>query len=198
MILPSGVDLPAAGVTIIKVRTAVVVILACLVAGAVGFGVGRAAQPAVEPVRPAEPLPVPGERGLELAEVKQVVLRLSATDRVSGQIAEAEATIRQRLAAVGIRVVSADEPHQALVWAHLDSHHFKAYDAHGVATELHLSADHKVNIGGQIRVIPHDLWQANTTRLVQPELVQREVVQATDELAQYLVAAIRRSRKLGP
>ena len=160
------------------------------------FGIGRWSVTPEEKTAAAEPMPVPGERSLELAQVRFVTLRLSATDDVAAQIGEAEATVRRRLGEAGVYVVPFNQPHDAVVWAHIDAHHFRAFDAHGVASELHLTADHKVRVDDELRVIPHDIWQADTTRLVQKELIPREVVQATDELAQQLASALRRARSL--
>jgi hypothetical protein len=171
--------------------------LLVLAAALGGFALGRmagGAEPAV--VTPPQPQPVPGERSLELAQVRRVTLRLSAATEVAPQIADAEATIRRRLHDAGVLVVPFNQPHDAVVWAHIDAHQFRAYDAHGVAAELHLAADHRVSVDGEIRVIPHDLWQSDSMRLVQPELISREIVQSVDELASHLASALRRSRDL--
>lgn len=175
-------------------RPRLLVVLGLTAAIAAAFAVGRwSAAPA--PVAPSsEPMPVPGERSLELAQIRFVTLRLSASTDVTGQIGDAEAVIRRRLGEAGVFVVPYSQPHDAVVWAHIDAHHFRAFDAHGVASELHLSADHKVQVDGELRVIPHDLWQSDTTRLVQKDLIPNEIVQATDELAQHLASALRRSR----
>lgn len=167
-----------------------------LVAALAGFGLGRLSDSAEPEVTPPEPLPVPGERSLELAQVRRVTLRLSASTEVTAQIADAEAAVRRRLHDAGVLVVPFNQPHDAVVWAHLDAHQFRAYDAHGVAAELHLAADHKVIVDGEVRVIPHDLWQSDNMRLVQPELIGREIVQSVDELAAHLASALRRSRDL--
>lgn len=160
------------------------------------FGIGRWSVTPEAKVAATEPMPVPGERSLELAHVRFVTLRLSATDEVTAQIGEAEAAVRRRLGEAGVYVVPSNQPHDAVVWAHIDAHHFRAFDAHGVASELHLTADHKVLVDDELRVIPHDIWQADTTRLVQKELIPLEVVQATDELAQQLAGALRRARSV--
>ncbi len=167
-----------------------------LLAALVGFGLGRLSDRAEPVVAAPEPLPVPGERSLELAQVRRVTLRLSASTEVAAQIADAEAAIRRRLHDAGVLVVPSNQTFDAVVWCHLDAHQFRAYDAHGVAAELHLSADHKVRVDGEIRSIPHDLWQSDNMRLVQPELIGREVVQSIDELAAHLASALRRSRDL--
>lgn len=171
------------------------VLVLLILAVAAGFGLGRLTVAAPEVPAPApEPKPIPGERSLELAQVRRVTLRLSASTLVNPQMVEAESAIRNRLAEVGVVIVPDDQPHDAVVWTHLDAHHFRAFDAHGVATELHLAVDHKVEVAGEVRVIPHDLWQSDTMRLVQPELIPREVVQTVDELASHLASAIRRAR----
>lgn len=157
--------------------------------GYLASGEGREAPP-VEP--PAEP--VPGERSLELAEIRRVSLRLSATSEVRAQLAEAEQLLRNRLAAAGLTIAAPGEPSDATVTAHLDSHHFRAFDAHGVAVELHLVGRHQVKVGGELRLIPHDIWQSDTTRLVHPDSIPREVVQSLDELIQHMVSAIVRAR----
>lgn len=169
--------------------------LGILATAGLAFLAGRWSASPASPVSPAEPLPVPGERSLELAQVRRVVLRLSAATEVQDQVMQAEATIRNRLREAGVEVVPEKEPHDAVVWSHIDAHHFRAFDAFGVASELHLAANHKVRVDGELRVIPHDLWQSDTTRLVQQALIPNEVVQATDELAQHLANALRRARK---
>ncbi len=176
--------------------TSRIVFLLVLVAAFAGFGLGRLSEAGEPDVTPPEPLPVPGERSLELAQVRRVTLRLSASTEVAAQIADAEATIRRRLLEAGILVVPSNQPHDAVVWGHLDAHQFRAYDAHGVAAELHLAADHKVIVDGEVRSIPHDLWQSDNMRLVQPDLIPREIVQSIDELASHLASALRRSRDL--
>lgn len=167
-----------------------------LVAALAGFGLGRLTGSDEPKVAPPEPLPIPGERSLELAQVRRVTLRLSASTEVAAQIADAEAVIRRHLLDAGVLVVPSNQPFDAVVWAHLDAHQFRAYDAHGVAAELHLAADHKVMVDGEVRSIPHDLWQSDNMRLVQPELIGREIVQSVDELAAHLASALRRSRDL--
>ena len=172
------------------------VLVLFVLALAAGFGLGRmTATPEVVPAPAPEPKAIPGERALELAQIRRVTLRLSASTLVNPQMVEAESAIRNRLGEVGIAIVPDDQPYDAVVWTHLDAHHFRAFDAHGVATELHLAVDHKVEVGGEVRVIPHDLWQSDTMRLVQPELIPREVVQTVDELASHLASAIRRARE---
>jgi len=177
---------------------ALLVALLCLLAGGVGYGLGsmRASAPANLVDIAAEPDgdPIPGERSLELAEVHRVTLCLSASTEVQPQLIEADALIRQHLAAAGVSVVEPGQPADAEVTTHLDSHHFRAFDAHGVAVELHLVGKHHVRLGDDLRLIPHDIWQSDTTRLVQPEAIPREVIQALDELVQHLVAARARAR----
>lgn len=169
--------------------------LLCLASGLAGYGLAQLAQSPAVPLSPvAEGEPVPGERWLELAEVRRVTLRLSATTEVQPQLAEAETVLRNRLVLAGILVVPAGQPADAEIIAHLDSHHFRAFDAHGVAAELHLAGRHTVRVGGELRLIPHDIWQADTTRLVQPDAIPREVVQSLDELVQQLVGAHARAR----
>lgn len=167
-----------------------------LLAALAGFGLGYLVADREPPQLPVAEVvePVPGERALELAEVRRVQLRLSATDDVQAQLAEANALLRNRLAAAGLTVVDPGQPSDATVVAHLDSHHFSAFDAHAVAVELHLSGQHHVRISGELRLIPHDIWHADTLRLVQPDAIPREVVQSLDELAQYLTAAVQRAR----
>jgi len=177
------------------VYRALPVALLCLASGLAGYGLARLAHAPDAPLPPSgEGEPVPGERWLELAEIRRVSLRLSATTEVQPQLAEAEAVLRNRLALAGILVVPAGEPADAEVVAHLDSHHFSAFDAHGVAVELHLVGRHTVRVGGELRLIPHDIWQADTTRLVQPATIPREVVHSLDELVQQLVGAHARAR----
>lgn len=170
----------------------------CLLAALVGFGLGYLVagdgRPRSSPASEPTVEPVPGERALELAELRRVDLRLSATTEVQGQLAQAEALLRNRLAAAGLVVVAAGQPADATVTAHLDSHHFRAFDAHGVAVELHLVGRHQVKVGGELRLIPHDIWQSDTTRLVHLDSIPREVVQSLDELVQHMVSAIVRAR----
>ena len=175
---------------------AATIALPCLLAALAGFGLGYLAADREPPPSPAAEViePVPGERALELAEIRRVQLRLSATDDVQGQLVEANTLLRNRLAAADLTVVDPGQPSDATVVAHLDSHHFSAFDAHAVAVELHLSGRHHVRISGELRLIPHDVWHADTLRLVQPEAIPREVVQSLDELAQYLTAAVQRAR----
>lgn len=176
------------------VPRALIAALLCLVSGLAGYGLAVLAH------RPEEPAPAPGERAargdraLELAEVRRVTLRVSADSGAEAQLAEAEALLRNRLAAAGLAVVAPDEPFDAVVIARLESHHFRAFDVHGVAAELHLEGLHEVRIKGLPRLIPHDIWQAYTTRLVQPDTLPRESVQALDELVVHLVGAFQRAR----
>lgn len=167
----------------------------CLASGLAGFALARFTQASSAPSPlPGEVAPVRGERWLELAQVGRVTLRLSATTEVQPRLAEAETLLRNRLTLAGILPVPAGEPADAEIVVHLDSHHFRAFDAHGVAVELHLVRSHRVLVGGEPRLIPHDIWQADTTRLVQPDAIPREVVQSLDELVQQLIGAHTQAR----
>lgn len=166
----------------------------CLVSGLAGYGLGLVAESGEPPAAARAERASPGERTLELAEVRRVTLRVSADSGAEAQLAEAETLLRNRLAAAGLAVVAPDEPFDAVVIARIETHHFRAFDIQGVAAELHLEGLHEVRIKGSLRLIPHDIWQAYTTRLVQAEALPRESVQALDELVVHLVGALHRAR----
>lgn len=166
----------------------------CLVSGLAGYGLALVAHREEAPPASAAERPAPGDRALELAEVRRVTLRVSADSGVEAQLAEAETLLRNRLAAAGLAVVDPGQPFDAVVIARLESHHFRAFDVQGVAAELHLEALHEVSVKGRTRLIPHDIWQAYTTRLVQPDALPRDSLQALDELAVHLAGALHRAR----
>lgn len=168
--------------------------LLCLVSGLAGYGLALLAHREEPPAATPAERTAPGDRALELAEIRRVTLRVSADSGVEAQLADAKTLLRNRLAAAGLAVVAPDEPFDAVVIARLESHHFRAFDVQGVAAELHLEGLHEVRIKGSLRLIPHDIWQAYTTRLVQPDALPRESLHALDELVVHLSGALHRAR----
>lgn len=169
--------------------------LLCLVSGLAGYGLALVAHREEAPAAAPGEKASPGERALELAQVRRVTLRVSGDSGTEPHLAEADALLRNRLAAAGLTVAEPGQPFDAVVIARLESHHFQAFDIHGVAAELHLEAPHEVSVKGRPRLIPHDIWQANTTRLIQPETIPRESLQALDELLVHLAGALQRARE---
>lgn len=165
-----------------------------------GFMVGRKTAPGgsagIQPP-PAEPAVAPavGSRGLELARIHRVSVRVTSDDVVNGARADVEASLRNRLTAAGFLVVGEAEEHDALVLARIEGFHFSAFDEYGAGSELHVVGVHAVEIDGGVRMIPHDLWQSDAMRLARKDRLDAEALSLTEELLQHLLGAIERSRK---
>lgn len=172
--------------------------MVCLAAIA-GFALGRktaprgpaAAQPAA--VEPAAAPPV-GGRGLELARIRRVSVRVTSDDVVAGARADVEASLRNRLTAAGFVVVGEAEEHDALVLARIEGFNFSAFDEYGAGSELHVVGMHIVEIDGAVKMIPHDLWQSDAMRLARKDRLDAEALSLTEELFQHLLGAFERSR----
>lgn len=179
-------------------RTALV-ILVCLAALA-GFVLGRKTAPrgpvAADPAASDAPVaPAFGGRGLELARVHRVSVRVTCDDVVNGARADVEASLRNRLTAAGFLVVGEAEEHDALVLARIEGFHFSAFDEYGAGSELHVVGVHAVEIDGTVRMIPHDLWQSDAMRLARKDRLDAEALSLTEELLQHLLGAIERARQ---
>jgi hypothetical protein len=176
------------------VPRALLLALLCLVSALGGYGLARLSVQPAHPEVAREPGVTSGERWMELLQVRRIALDLTATPDVRPQLAEAEMLLRNRLAEMGWVVAGAGEEADATLVGRLDAHHFRAFDVHGVTAELHLERGHRVTVDGQVRLIPHDIWQADATRLVRSDAIPREVLQCLDELVLHLHGALRRAR----
>lgn len=177
----------------------VLILLVCAAALG-GFVVGRFTAPVSPPPReetvlPLRPGPNPiGGRGLELARLKRLAVRVTADDMVAGARGDVDATLRNRLATAGFQVVAETEDHDALIQARVEGFHFSAFDEFGAGSELHVVGVHAVEVDGVVRMIPHDIWQADAMRLARRDRLNAEALSLTEELLQHLLGAIERSR----
>lgn len=162
------------------------------------FMVGRLSAPrpvsAAETQVAAKAEPPPGGRSLELARLRRLAVRVSSDDVVAGAVKDVEAALRNRLAAAGFVIVPVTEPHDAIVQARIEGFHFTAYDEHGAGSEVHVVGLHAVEVDGALRMIPHDLWQADAMRLARKERLEAEALSLSEELLQHLLGAIDRAR----
>jgi len=173
-------------------------LLVCAIA-ALGFLLGRMTAPRplalAEPTASANPRSVPsGTRTLEIARLHRLAVRVTSDDVVGGARADVEASIRNRLAAAGFVVVAETEEHDAVVQARIEGFHFSAFGEYGAGSELHVVGIHAVEVDGVVRMIPHDLWQADSMRLARKDRLDAEALSLTEELLQHLLGAIDRSR----
>ncbi len=173
------------------------VIFACLLALG-GFVLGRLTAPsqvllddAGLPVAESKP---PGGRGLELARLKRLAVRVSSDDVVGGARTDVEAALRNRLAASGFQIVAEGEEPDAVVQVRIEGFHFSAFEEYGAGSELHVVASHAVEVDGVIRMIPHDIWQADAMRLARKDRLNAEALSLSEELLQHLLGAIDRSK----
>lgn len=178
---------------------ATLVLLICA-SSAVGFLLGRHSV-AVPPAAPAtppgldKPRPAPGTRGLELARLRRLAVRVGADDTVGNARKDVESAVRNRLAAAGYVIVPDGEPSDAVVQVRIEGFHFSAHDEHGVGSEIHVVAPHAVEIDGLVRTISHDLWQADAMRLARKERLDAEALALSEELLQHLLGAFDRARE---
>lgn len=175
------------------------VLLTCAVAAA-AFLLGRHsvyAPPRVVPALPGveKPSPAPGSRGLELARLRRLAVRVGADDAVGNARKDVELTVSNRLAAAGFVIVAESEPSDAVVQVRIEGFHFSAYDEHGVGSEIHVVVPHAVEVDGLVRSIPHDVWQADAMRLARKERLDAEALALTEELLQHLLGAFDRARE---
>lgn len=174
-------------------------ILVCAIA-ALGFLLGRMTAPrslvsVEEPVVPAKTRSAPsGTRTLEIARLHRLAVRVTSDDVVVGARADVEAAIRNRLAAAGFVVVAETEEHDAVVQARIEGFHFSAFGEYGAGSELHVVGVHAVEVDGVVRMIPHDLWQADSMRLARKDRLEAESLSQTEELVRHLLGAIERAR----
>lgn len=174
-----------------------IVLLACLSALG-GFALGRITAPSpvrIDDASPAiaDPKP-PGGRGLELARLKRLSVRVNSDDVVSGARADVEAALRNRLAASGFQVVTEAEDPDAVIQVRIEGFHFSAFEEYGAGSELHVVAAHAVEVDGVVRMIPHDIWQADAMRLARKDRLNAEALSLTEELLQHLLGAIDRAK----
>lgn len=179
-------------------RRGALVLLVCLVAVG-GFALGRFTAPKVqrvdEPVLLTKPTSVTtGGRGLELARLKRFALRVTSDDVVGGARADVESTLRNRLVAAGYQVVAESEDPDAVIQVRIEGFHFSAFDEYGAGSELHVVGVHAVEVDGVVRMIPHDIWQADSMRLARKDRLDAEALSLTEELLRHLLGAIERSR----
>ena len=177
---------------------AVAILLVCLAALA-GFVLGRASAPRSAhvdmPELPArDAAPVVGARALELARIKRVAVRVGSDDIVVGARRDVESSLRNRLAAAGFVVVPETEDHDVVLQARIEGFHFSAFDEFGAGSELHVVGVHAVEVDGKVRLIPHDLWQADAMRLARKERLDAEALALSEELLQHFLGAVDKAK----
>lgn len=177
---------------------AVAILLVCLAALA-GFVLGRSTAPRQANPDMPEPsvrgeAPVVGARALELARIKRVAVRVGSDDIVAGARRDVEAVLRNRLAAAGFVIVAESEQPDAVVQARIEGFHFSAFDEFGAGSELHLVGVHTVEVDGAVRLIPHDIWQADAMRLARKDRLDAEALALTEELLQHFLGAVDKSK----
>lgn len=174
-----------------------IVFLACLLALG-GFVLGRLTAPGLVDVdgaaHAATDVKPSGGRGLELARLKRLALRVSSDDIVVGARADVESALRNRLAASGFQVVAEGEDPDALIQVRIEGFHFSAFEEYGAGSELHVVATHAVEVDGVVRMIPHDIWQADAMRLARKDRLNAEALSLTEELLQHMLGAIDRAK----
>jgi len=177
---------------------AVAILLVCLSA-AVGFVLGRSTAPRTARVEMPE-LPARGEapavgaRALELARIKRVALRVGSDDVVAGARRDVETSLRNRLAAAGFAVVAESEEHDVVIQARIEGFHFSAFDEFGAGSEMHVVGVHAVEVDGAVRMIPHDIWQADAMRLARKERMDAEALALSEELLQHFLGAVDKAK----
>ena len=177
---------------------AVVTLLVCLAALA-GFVFGRFTAPRPTRIDPPE-LPAAGEappvgaRALELARIKRVAVRVGSDDVVAGARRDVESSLRNQLAAAGFVVVPESEDHDVVIQARIEGFHFSAFDEYGAGSEIHVVGVHAVDVDGAVRMIPHDLWQADAMRLARKERLDAEALALTEDLLRHFLGAVEKSK----
>lgn len=177
---------------------AVVILLVCLAALA-GFVLGRTTASRVSavdmPELPARrEAPAVGARALELARIKRVAVRVGSDDIVAGARRDVEASLRNRLAAAGFTVVAESEEHDVVVQVRVEGFHFSAFDEFGAGSEIHIVGVHAVEVDGAVRLIPHDIWQADAMRLARKDRLDAEALSLTEELLRHFLGAVEKAR----